>query len=61
MCLFTPYRDQYGHEVDTNVMIYDFISGKCWVDGGSSVPKEGCVNFKKFLRINDEVVDYIKE
>jgi hypothetical protein len=55
-CLYTPYRDAYGHIVDTNAMIYDFITGKCWVDGGESVPLCGCSHYKKYIKVNDEVI-----
>ena len=60
-CLFTPYIDAYGHKVDTNPMIYDMITGDCWADGSSNVPKNGCVNYKKIKNITDEVINYIKE
>ncbi len=29
-----------------DLMIYEFPSNNCWVDGGSSIPKNGCINFK---------------
>jgi hypothetical protein len=56
-CLFTPYLDAEGNPVTTNAMIYDMLRGRCWVDGGAEVPVNGCINYKKYNKVQESVID----
>ncbi len=43
------YQDDFGPIIKSNavdLMLYEFPTNDCWVDGGSGIPKEGCINFK---------------
>ena len=65
MCGFTcnnfDISGKYKNAYDTitcsnviNLMLYEFPSNECWVDGGSTIPKEGCINFKNMY---DRTID----
>lgn len=42
------YKNDFGPIGSNTVdlMMYEFPTNDCWVDGGSGIPKEGCINFK---------------
>jgi hypothetical protein len=56
-CLFPYYHDAYGRPSNVGVMIYDMITGKCWVDGSSYIPDNGCENYRKYNKVNNKVVE----
>ena len=54
-CIDSPLRDAYFHKASCNVLIFDMVTGKCWVDGGENIPVEGCENYRRKELVNKEV------
>jgi len=45
MCAMPVIPNSYGVVAGPNVMLFDFGTMECWVDGSKSVPTTGCSNF----------------
>lgn len=53
----SEFRGAYGEplSIPCTSMIVDLVTMTSWIDGSSSIPKEGCSNYERSEVVNKEV------